>query len=1167
MPFDYTGSFSGSFYGDIASTNGVLSSSAQVISSLPDGVVSASTQINYIDLQNKPVTISAFQKNSIVANTNFRQSTFPPISESFDSRITILTSDVSTLSGQIQAAVSGTVPPGTISGSVQITEFGYLTSASAAAAGFGSGGGSSTDISALNTFTASIQSEVNTLTAVTSSYLTSVPSGTISGSSQITITESQISDLGSYLVSVPVGTISSSAQIAGLGYLTSETDSQTLTYVGDTLTISNGNSVTIPTGSNLPAGVISGSSQITITESQISDLGSYLTSVPAGTVSGSSQITSVITDTYISASAALSGFGAGGGSSTDISALNTFTASIQTEVTTLTAATSSYLTSADTGSFILVSQTGSFLLVSQTSSMSVATASFISDTFISASAVRSGFGAGGGSPTDISALNTFTASIQTEVTTLTAATSSYLTSADTGSFLTSVPSGTISGSSQITSVITDTYISASAALSGFGAGGAGGIFDNTTGTIYQSTGKTLQITGSDGTYALNVSQSVNAFNINAGNPTSNTWQNSLDGSYFNNFTKNTDVSEILRFVAGLLSSSAPQPNPNGKVYNSISENKSNTTTGTIAGYIPTNYSDATINYLVDKGFGSAGSTLFSGKTVYNNNTYGISYTSVASGTTSEQSAVDAQLFGLGILNSGNASVFNVSGSHDFTFSDNQAGTTTETSHSVNLLTKSSFGTVGGLTLGKINTANPSVIPAAYQDGKFAGVFNTSPLLATTRTLTSPSASGTYSIDTTIGIATGSQTTYVNKTVSETIFFAPLSNIESNIGTNTLSQTNTAVTPLSLTSASLSGAPYVTGGTWNLVATASGVFEPMYAASTTLVDVTIGSTSGYTITNTSGLDTLSTNGGTIQTTGMVTDAAGTTARNSGVPHRTDLVEIDATYTISGTGDTINESGFSDTSFTLATKARNRASTQSTLDTQTINLHSAGTFGQPAASGSMGYHGGGSTNTTLIEYFTSESYRRTISDSSTLNTIWDASANLTLGDGGDLQVKPGYLVNPESANGYWYPTAGYNAAHYKWYLREFNTGATNSKGTLTINLDPNTSADLTTFNDTTSNKIAVGVIFGSSAATIFDAVKGNASYGGTLNGQSTGNTNPFSDSVDVKGDFASITNTSGTLTLGINNSAGQTINGTHSKIWLLVRYTGTPSNTLERITISV
>lgn len=119
---------------------------------------------------------------------------------------------------------------------------------------------------------------------------------------------------------------------------------------------------------------------------------------------------------------------------------------------------------------------------------------------------------------------------------------------------------------------------------------------------------------------------------------------------------------------------------------------------------------------------------------------------------------------------------------------------------------------------------------------------------------------------------------------------------------------------------MSGAPFINGGTWNLVATASGVFEPMYASSTTLVDVSIGSTSGYTISNTSGKDTLSTNGGTIQTTGMVTHAAGTTARNSGVPHRTDLVEIDATYTISGTGNTFNESGFSDTSYTLTTTTR-------------------------------------------------------------------------------------------------------------------------------------------------------------------------------------------------------------------------------------------------------
>lgn len=71
---------------------------------------------------------------------------------------------------------------------------------------------------------------------------------------------------------------------------------------------------------------------------------------------------------------------------------------------------------------------------------------------------------------------------------------------------------------------------------------------------------------------------------------------------------------------------------------------------------------------------------------------------------------------------------------------------------------------------------------------------------------------------------------------------------------------------------------------------------------------------------------------------------------------------------------------------------------------------------------------------------------------------------------------------------------------------------------------------------------------------------------MNSQSTGNTNPFSDSVNVRGDFSSITNSTGTLTLGLSGVAGQEIDSTNDKIWLLVRYIGTPSNTLERITVS-
>ena len=177
---------------------------------------------------------------------------------------------------------------------------------------------------------------------------------------------------------------------------------------------------------------------------------------------------------------------------------------------------------------------------------------------------------------------------------------------------------------------------------------------------------------------------------------------------------------------------------------------------------------------------------------------------------------------------------------------------------------------------------------------------------------------------------------------------------------------------------------------------------------------------------------------------------------------------------------------------------------------------------------------------------------------------------------MQVKPGFLVNPESANGYFYPTGGYSASHYKWYLREVETGASSNQGTLTINLDPNSSSDFVDFNTTTNNKIAIGVIFenqlpansGDARTIIFDAVKGNSSYGGALDNQGASNQlNPFNANVDIQADFSSLTNSSGTLTLGLSNAVGQTINGSNDKIWLLIRYTGTPSNTIEQITVSV
>jgi len=125
---DYTGSFSGSFEGIFL--GGVISSSNQL-----------SIDWNSNVIANKPTTISPFQANSITSNNRFRETTYPAISASVSTRVTTLESDVDTLSTQIAAAVSGNVPPGTISGSAQIAALGYLTSASAAALGFGSGGG------------------------------------------------------------------------------------------------------------------------------------------------------------------------------------------------------------------------------------------------------------------------------------------------------------------------------------------------------------------------------------------------------------------------------------------------------------------------------------------------------------------------------------------------------------------------------------------------------------------------------------------------------------------------------------------------------------------------------------------------------------------------------------------------------------------------------------------------------------------------------------------------------------------------------------------------------------------------------------------------------------------------------------------------------------------
>jgi hypothetical protein len=356
MSFDYTGSFSGSFTGNLISTNGVISSSAQlpsgILSSsvqLPSGIVSSSGQINYNTITNKPTTISAFQKNSITANNAFRQTTFPSVSSSIGTRLTTL-----------ENATDNT-------GSEQTLSFNDGTNALSIS------NGNTVDLSTL--------------------------AGGGGGGAGLNITASN--------EGTPLSKIVRSFDFVG--------NAVTATNAGNAVTVTvNTGSLQLPSGlisSSAQLGSISSSAQIaddisgSLSANAIAGLG-------AGIVSSSNQIlpivTSSITDfpTEVSRSAASFGFGTGGGGSTDITALNNFTGSANTSITALntftgsaisnsqtssmTVATASYalfavsasheITTEVSSSHAINADTASFVIghvqTSQTSSMSVATSSF-----------------------------------------------------------------------------------------------------------------------------------------------------------------------------------------------------------------------------------------------------------------------------------------------------------------------------------------------------------------------------------------------------------------------------------------------------------------------------------------------------------------------------------------------------------------------------------------------------------------------------------------------------------------------------------------------------------------------------------------------------------------------------------------------------------------------
>ena len=687
-------------------------------------------------------------------------------------------------------------------------------------------------------------------------------------------------------------------------------------------------------------------------------------------------------------------------------------------------------------------------------------------------------------------------------------------------------------------------------------------------------------------------------NITNGYPTSNPWGSNLEGSYFNNFNNTTNVSEILRFMSGVMSHSldVADASANTKTFASVDTNETNLGgTDTVDGYLPQSYdsSNATMLYLYTKDWVNEGAQIFQGITQYHDNggTYFIDFDSNSGGSTSVSSSVDTELFGMGGLSSGGANAFKVRVSATQSFSDTgsvstpTAASNTFTTQSRLDLTNSTFSTTDGITLTKIATNVPAVIPAAFQDGKFENIGGTSQSSgslsrkyhATKGLFTSVSSSGYYRFhDLKVGMASGSGNYQFVDGTTKTHFWAPIDQISSDIGTNSLSIAQVTQSYLTATSRSLSGTPYLVGATYHVSASVRGLFSPMYAASSTLVDDSIGSVGVGSVAG-SGIDDVSTSGGTIQTANAVfASDSGSVRATSAIPTRTDVVRFNATYTLSGnTDDNIQQSAtFTDSTFTVGVRGRNRASSRSTLETKTIFYHSASTFSQPASSGSLGvyqraqgYDGGSLTGTT--ELFTGEDFRIQLNNDvlgfngDAFTTTYDVGRTATrLVGEHDLQVKPGFLVEPGGTYRYWYP-ANYGSGSYKYYIRRFQTSGT--KSSMTVNLN---SATLVNWKATTDDRVACALLFKSSAsgsggnselsrARIYDPSETTANLiSSSVAHQTDFHLNPFTDALDLYGNTGGSVS-SNTYTVPIRNADGMFLDNTDNELYVIVRYAGDPT----------
>ena len=559
---------------------------------------------------------------------------------------------------------------------------------------------------------------------------------------------------------------------------------------------------------------------------------------------------------------------------------------------------------------------------------------------------------------------------------------------------------------------------------------------------------------------------------------------------------------------------------------------------------------------------------------------------------------NSNYFGLGGLTSGGATAYTVRVISSQSFSDSYDDQTPDASstfhtHSFIDYSTNSFGTSGdGLILSKIVTSQPAVIPSAFQDGDFnsvAGSISGRKYTGGSTTAAAISASGYYKLhDVVVGLKTGSQSDFTFKNGSDgtTRFYLYAGGLPSDItsGAPTVSVTSTLNrTTFSATSRSLSGAPYLLttsyGYTFNSEVSKS--FDPAYGYGTSVIVnsnptntwSSIGSTSLSNATTTVSNTGVSSTGAT----NYVIDSTRTTKRSSGDdPQIHDIAVASSSFSFSlnsnssNVGQARTANNTLNYSLTFRATGRNWKNSSVTDTTSAESFYSAALFGQNSDSGSMAiYSRAQGYDPTLVtstsEGFDGEDFRIVLADNVTsFSGAYFTTDSFQTNDEGDsvlgdydLQVKPGFLVDPGGNYGYWF-ASGFGSGTYKYYIRRFQDGSTRTS--MTVNVGK------TLVNwDSTSDGVAVGLILksGTSAGSntsistcrIFDpsATTSNLIEAGISNDN---HKNPFSSNIDLYGNTGgSVSST--TYTVPIRNADGMFLDSSDNELYVIIRYKGDPS----------